>query len=119
MVRSRMSEATRWQIIGMHNAGMSSRGIGRQLDRDNTVASRLVAKHGQTNDVKDMPRPGRPRTTTEREDRALLRLVRCNRFMSSTFLRTNWIPNRAISRRTIRYLLKGPGNQARSIKDLF
>jgi hypothetical protein len=58
MVRRRISEAQRWQIIGMHTTGMSFKAIGRQLGYHYTVVSRLVEKHTQTNNVKDMPRSG-------------------------------------------------------------
>ena len=73
MVRRRISEAQRWQIIGMHTTGMSFKAIGRQMGYHYTVVSRLVRKHTQTNNVKDLPRSGRPRVTS---DRALQRLVR-------------------------------------------
>jgi hypothetical protein len=33
-----------------------------------TVVSRLVRKHTQTNNVKDLPRSGRPRVTSDRDD---------------------------------------------------
>ena len=48
--------ATRWQIIGIHNTGLSCREIGRQLNP--TVINRLVRKYEQTNGVKDRNRPG-------------------------------------------------------------
>jgi hypothetical protein len=55
------SEAQRWQIIGMHTTGMSFKAIGRQMGYHYTVVSRLVRKHIQTNNVKYLPRSGRPR----------------------------------------------------------
>ena len=76
MPRPRLSEALRWQVIGMNNAGLSSREIGRQLGRHHSVIARLVQKYRATNEVKDRPRPGQPRKTSRREDAALLRLVR-------------------------------------------
>jgi hypothetical protein len=63
---------------------MMSRKHGRQLARNHTSISRLVAKHGQTNNVKNIPRPDRPRET-------LLQLIHRNRFMSSILLKANWI----------------------------
>jgi hypothetical protein len=76
MVRKRISEAQRWQIIGMHTTGMSFKAIGRQMGYHYTVVSQLVNKNTQTNNVKDLPRFGRPRVTSDRDDRALQRLVR-------------------------------------------
>jgi hypothetical protein len=136
MVRRRISEAQRWQIIGMHTTGMSFKAIGRQMGYHYTVVSQtwssmsvcqqwtfndspwlkshwfltisncscwqtsnqrlqcpvvaigcqmgynytvvswLVRKHTQTKNVKDLPRSGRPRVTSDRDDRALQPLVR-------------------------------------------
>jgi hypothetical protein len=70
MVRRRISEAQRWQIIGMHTTGMSFKANGRQMGYHYTVVNRLVRKHTQTNNVKDLPRSGRPRVTSDRDDRA-------------------------------------------------
>ena len=69
MVRRRISEAQRGQIIDMHTTGMSFRAIGRQMGYHYTVVSRLVRKHTQTNNVKDLPRSGRPRLTSDRDER--------------------------------------------------
>jgi hypothetical protein len=66
MVRIRISEAQRWQIIGMHTTGMSFKAIGRQMGYHYTVDSRLMRKDTQTNNVKDLPRSGRPRVTSDR-----------------------------------------------------
>lgn len=113
MARRKMTEDVRWQIIGMGNAGMSLRQIGRQVGRNPSIISRLLSKHRATNDVKDRPRPGRPRKTTPREDRALIRLVRRRPWDSSTLLRQQWLPGRAISNRTIRNRLESAGYRAR------
>jgi hypothetical protein len=39
----------------MHTTGMSFKAIGRQMGYHYTVVSRLVRKHTQTNNVKDLP----------------------------------------------------------------
>jgi hypothetical protein len=52
-----------------------------------TVVSRLVRKHTHTNNEKDLPRSGRPRVTSHREDRALQRLVRQMSFATSPVLK--------------------------------
>ena len=113
MARRKMSEALKWQIIGMRNAGMSLRQIGQQVGRHHSIISRLINKHRATADVKDRPRPGRPRKTTAREDRALLRLVRRRSFDSSSLLRRQWLPGRILSDRTVRNRLKAAGYRAR------
>ena len=48
MARRQLSEAQRWQIVGMHSTGMSFKAIGRQLGCHHTVVSRLIRKHRQT-----------------------------------------------------------------------
>jgi IS30 family transposase len=94
MVRRRISEAQRWQIIGMHTTGMSFKAIGRKMGYHYTVVSRLVRKHTQTNNVKDLPRSGRSRLTSDRDDRALQRLVRRMPFATSPVLKQHWLPNK-------------------------
>jgi IS30 family transposase len=76
MVRRRISEAQRGKIIGMHTTGMPFKVIGRQMGYHYIVVSRLVRKRTQTNNVKDLPKSGRPLVTSNRDDRALQRLVR-------------------------------------------
>ena len=92
MVRRRISEAQRWQIIGMHTTGMSFTAIGRQMGYHYTVVSRLVRKHTQTNNVKDLPRSGRPRVTSDRDNRALQRLVRPMSFATNPVLKQHLLP---------------------------
>ncbi|KAK7098382.1 hypothetical protein V1264_002693 [Littorina saxatilis] len=115
MARRRLSEAIRWQIIGMHATGASFKAIGRQLGYHYTVISGLVRKHRQTGAVKDRPQSGRPRVTSEREDRAFLRIIRREPFSTSTVLKRVWLPNRHLSTRTVRNRLKAAGMAARRV----
>ena len=87
MVRRRISEAQRWQIIAMHATWMSFRASGRRMSYHYTVVSRLVRKHPQTNNVKDLPRSGRPGKTSDRDDREWQRLVRRMSFATSSVLK--------------------------------
>ena len=91
MVRKRISDAQRWQIIGMYKTGMSFKAIGRQMGYHYTVVSRLVRKRTQTSNVKDLPRSDRPRITSDRDDRALQRLVRGMQFATSPVLKQHWV----------------------------
>ena len=84
----------------MHTTGMPFKAIGRQMGYHYTVVSRLVRKHTQTNNVKDSPRSGRPRVTSDRDDRALQRLVRWMPFATSPVLKQHWLPNRRLSIRS-------------------
>ena len=116
MVRRRISEAQRWQIIGMHTTGMSFKAIGRQMGYRYryTVVCRLVRIHTQTNNVKDLPRSGRPRVTSDRDDWAVQRLIRRMPFATSPVHKQHWLPNRRLSTRTVRNCLKSAGLKSRS-----
>ena len=87
----------------MHTTGVSFKAIGRQMGYHYAVVSRLVRKHTQTNNVKDLPRSGKPRVTSDRGDRALQRLVRRMPFATSPVLKQR------LSTRTIRNRLKSAG----------
>ena len=115
MVRRRISEARRWQIIGMHTAGMSFKAIERQMGYHYTVVSRLVRKHTQNNNVKDLPRSGRPRITSDCDNRALCRLVRRMPFATNPVLKQHWLPNRHLSTGTVRNRLKSAGLKSRRV----
>jgi hypothetical protein len=99
MVRRRISEAQRWQTIGMHTTGMSFKASGCQMGYHYTVVIRLVRKHTQTNNVKDLPRSGRPQVTSGRDDRPLQRLVRRMPFASSPVLKQHWRGQQLVARR--------------------
>ena len=99
----------------MHTTGMSFKAIGRQMGYHYTVVSRLVRKHTQTNNVKDLTRSGRPRVTSDRGDRALQRLVRRMPFATSSVLKQHWLPNRRLSRRTVRNRLESAGLKSRRV----
>ena len=102
MVRRRIS-SQRWQIIGMHTTGMSFKAFGRQRGYHYTVVSRLVRKH----------KPAMWKTS-DRDDRALQRLVRRMPFATSPVLKQHWPPNRRLSTRTVRNRLKSAGVESRS-----
>ena len=97
----------------MHTTGMSFKAIGSQIGYHYSVVSGLVRKHTQTNNVKDLPRSGRPRITSDRDDKALQRLVRRMPFATSPILKQHWLPNRPLSTRTVRNHLKSAGLKSR------
>jgi IS30 family transposase len=113
MVRRRISEAQKWQIIDMHTTGMSFKAIGRQMGYHYSVISRLERKHTQTNNVKDLPKSGRPRVTSDRHDRALYLLVRRMPFATSPVLKQHWLSNRRLPTRTVINRLKSAGLKSR------
>ena len=110
---SQLSNAVQWQIIGMQEAGMSLRQIAQRVGHHLSTVSRIVNKHGLTNDVKDRPRSERSRITSRREDNALGWLVTRNPFVNSTGLKKQWLPHRLLSARTVRNRLKYVGYRSR------
>ena len=116
MVRRWISEAQKWQIIGMQTTGMSFKAIGRHVRWATTILySADWWENTQTNNVKDLPRSDRPRLTSDRDDRALQRLVRRMPFATSPVLKQQWLPNRRLSARTVRNHLKSAGLKSRRI----
>ena len=67
-----------------------------------SVYSRLVRKHTQTNNVKDLPRSGRSWVTSVRDGRALQRLVRRMPFATSPVLKQHCLLNRHLSTKTVK-----------------
>ena len=82
----------------MHTTAMSYKAIGRQMGYHYTVAIRLVRKHTQTNNMKDLPRSCRTWVTSDRDARALQRLVRRLPFAISPVLKQDWLPDRRVNR---------------------
>ena len=99
----------------MHTTGMSFKAIGHQMGYHYSVVSRLVRKNTQTNNVNDVPRSGRTRVTSDRDDRALQRLVRRMPFATSPIFKQHWLPNRRLSTRTVRNRLKSVGLKSRRV----
>ena len=63
----------------------------------------------------NLPRSDRPRVTSDRDDRALWRLVRRMPCASSPVLKQHWQPNRRLSTRTVRNPLKSAGPKSRRV----
>ena len=78
-------------------------------------SQRLLRKHTQTNNVKDLPRSGKPRVTSDRDDRALQRLVRRMPFATSPVFKQHRLPNKRLSTRTVRNRLKSAGLKSRRV----
>jgi hypothetical protein len=64
---------------------MSFKAIGRQMGYHYIVVSRLVRKHTQANNVKDLPRSGRPWVTSDRGV--------CTMALNSNHVVLNTMPN--------------------------
>lgn len=118
MVRQ-MTAAERWRAIGMLDAGMSLRAVGRHFDRSHTTIARLLKKTATTGTVAHAG-VGARRQTTPRADRRLLRMVRGNPTLPATLLRLMWGERsrrgNILSSGTIRNRLREQGLRSRRMR---
>src|SRR5882724_6405271 len=83
-----LSEFERGRIIGMCEAGMTSRAVAERVGRDHTTVLRLWQQwQGEGTHTR---RPGTrpPRRTTEREDRRISRMALSTRSATAAHIRT-------------------------------
>ena len=99
----------------MHTTGMSSKASGRHMGYHYAIGSRLVSKHTKTNKVKDLPRSGSLRVTSDCDDRTLQRLVRRMPFASSPVLKQHWLSNRRLTTRAVGNRLKSEELKSRRV----
>ncbi|XP_030764366.1 uncharacterized protein LOC115888707 [Sitophilus oryzae] len=96
----------RARIIALHEEGLSRHQIADRLNLVRSTVSRIIQRYMDTGNVRSRPRLGRPRITTERQNRYLAQFARRNRSVPilerrSQFKRTydQVISSRTISRR--------------------
>lgn len=113
MGRKAVSEQVKWQIVGLHQAGdISNREIGRKLNVSEGCVRNTIKTYLNTNDVKDLPRSGRPRKVNERDESIIFRECRKNPRLTNQKLATDFNSkslNIRISRETVRRILKRKG----------
>ena len=112
----RLTADERGIAIGLLRANLSAREVGRQLNCSHVAVLRLARRYRLTNSTVDLPRCGRPRATTQRQDRYILRHHLRNPFEPAA--RTPaLLPGRrgrvCVSERTVRRRLAAAGLAAR------
>ena len=70
-----LSEVQRSPIIALHNEGLSERNISAKLKVSKTAVHQSIKKFEQYGSYKDLPRSGRPRKPTVRDDHVMKRIV--------------------------------------------
>ncbi|XP_071088871.1 uncharacterized protein [Haliotis cracherodii] len=100
----RLSGNERQQTIGRLQAGQSAQVVANAFNVNVRTIYRLQHRHNTTKASEDRPRSGRPRVTTPRQDRFIIRQLLQNRFRMATETARQTIDNhqRAISDRTVR-----------------
>ena len=109
----------RARAIGRIEAGESCRAVARAMGVNHKSINELLRKYRNTNDVADLPRPGRPKLTTRQQDRfivnaALRSRSRTGPDIQSQLERAN--PHqRRMSTQTVRNRLHAAGLRSRSM----
>jgi transposase len=77
----------RCEVLAKVKEGYSYRKVAQIMKIHYLTVFGIVRKHAATNSVRDLPRDGRPKKTTVREDRMLVRMSMKNRRMTSSDIR--------------------------------
>ena len=111
----KVSNLDRALAFGQLQAGRSSREIARAFNTSRQSIDRIRQRYAATGDVKDLPRSGRPRCTSNAEDRFITNVTRRNRFTSAQDMnrrirRQRGVGVQPISVQTIRNRLHAAGS---------
>lgn len=86
-----LSHDERLRIVTLHDeANVSVLQLSRDFNVDRRTVQRLLAKYRATQSVDDRARSGRPKVSTPREDRSLVRMSSTNPQLVSRQLRQRW-----------------------------
>lgn len=85
-----ISNEDRLRVVLKAEQGISHRQIAREMNINRKSVDRIVKKHQETGSVKDRERSGRPKLSTIRDDRALVRTSLSDRQLTAPQLRTHW-----------------------------
>ena len=97
-----LTPTKRAQIVAYKNCGMTERQIAKKLKRSKTAIHNALLNFKERASYKDKPY-GATRKTTSRQDRAVMRLVKDNSFISSNTACTKFMDDGAeVSSRTVR-----------------
>lgn len=80
----------RHQILAYADTGMSQSAIAERVGVRRETVNRILKHNRDTGDLRPGKSTGRPRISTERDDRVLGRLTRQDRLAPCTTLRTRW-----------------------------
>jgi len=80
----RLSEAERNRAVGMLQAGVPVVDVSRTFNCSRTTIHQLARRFRETDNVRDRPRSGRPRATSQRDDHVVVLRHLRNRFIPAT-----------------------------------
>ena len=112
--RRNLTIEKRSSVVTLCDEGYSQRNIAKKLKISLCAVQSILKKKRETGTVADRPRSGRPRATTNRVDRSLVRLSLSDRRASSKILKSQLqdvtgssLSTRSIRRRLLKAGLKG------------
>ena len=85
-----LPDFTKGQIGALHTQGCKNREIARQLGISEGSVRYNISKLAQHGTMNNLRRMGRPRLTTQREDRLLIRSSLADRFKTARELRAKF-----------------------------
>lgn len=88
--KPRVSIEHRVRIVVLAEEGHTSRYIATKVPCNQSTIVRILKKYETIGKVDDLPRSGRPRKTTVRDDRILKRMCLQNRHLTSPELLSSW-----------------------------
>jgi len=111
----RLRQNERERAVGMVQAGMRHEDVANQFGCSKLTITRLMSRVRQTGGTADRPRSGRPRVTSERQDRHIRLIHLRNRFIPATITaaQTPGRHNPRISPQTVRNRLREANLRAR------
>ena len=89
MPRKHITDVEKGIAIGMHEMGSSLNSIAKRLRRDKKTIRELLRKYNTTQDVSRRPGSGRPRKTSERDDRRIARETKRDHFITLANIGSN------------------------------
>lgn len=76
MKKSELSDIEKAKIIGAHECGVNNHLISNLLGHPESTVRSIITKYKETGEIENFPRTGRPKIYTERDKRALARVIK-------------------------------------------
>ena len=95
--------------VTMKKEGRGIREISRLLGKSAATISRIIKRYYEEGHIYIKSKPGRPRKTTKKDERMLVRMSRVNPKMTSRQLKLSWAVGEKVSNDTVKRILRRYG----------